>query len=90
MAQLDNKPITMGEASIHYAVFEMELGAGPSDSFVAGAKWQKEQSKELINLMRQLLAAYDFRYPDAKQLLAGYTNPKAFEKMNNLIEQLQD
>lgn len=48
MTQLDNKPITRGEASIHYAVFEMEEGAGPSDAFVAGAKWQKEQCAELV------------------------------------------
>ncbi len=61
-----------------------------SESFKAGAEWQKEQYKEVINLMRQLLAAYTFRLPDTKQLLAGYTNDEAFEKINNLLERLQD
>jgi len=59
-------------------------------AFQAGAEWQKEQYKELINLMRQLIAAYDFRYSNIKPLLVGYTNEQAFEKMNKLIERLQD
>jgi hypothetical protein len=60
------------------------------EAFKAGAEWQKEQSKELINLMKQLIAAYDIRYPNAKQLLVGYTNEQAIDKMNTLLERLQD
>lgn len=56
--------------------------------FKAGAEWQKEQYKDLITLMRQLLGAYDLRYPEAQQLLVGYTNEEAFNKLNNLIEKL--
>lgn len=64
-------------------------GTTAENSFKAGAEWQKEQYKELINLARQLLGAYDIRYPDAKQLLVGYTNEAAFLKFNQLLEQLQ-
>ena len=58
-------------------------------SFKAGAKWQKEQDKELILLMRQLLRAYDLRYPDANNLLVGYTNAEAFDKIKKQLELLQ-
>lgn len=62
---------------------------GYHKGFKEGGEWQKEQYKELINLARQLLGAYDIRYPDAKQLLVGYTNEAAFLKFNQLLEQLQ-
>lgn len=89
--------LTLEEAALIYAKM-LYPGASESNAnytraksdFIAGAKWQKEQSKELINLMRQLLSAYNFRLPDTKQLLVGYTNEQVFEKMNNLIERLQD
>lgn len=58
-------------------------------AFIAGAEWQKEQYKEILNLYQQLLKAYTFRYSDAKQLLGGYTNEQAFDKLNRLIEQLE-
>lgn len=61
-----------------------------SDAFKAGSKWQYEQSKELINIMQRLLSAYDFRYPNECQLLVGYTNTEAFEKINTLIRQYHD
>lgn len=43
MTQTINSPITRGEASLHYAVFKMNPMATHADSFVEGAKWQKEQ-----------------------------------------------
>lgn len=60
------------------------------EGFKAGAEWQKEQYKELLHLYRQALGAYDIRYPDAKQLLAGYTNRELFNKINAHIERIQD
>jgi hypothetical protein len=58
-------------------------------AFKAGAEWQKEQYKDLIFLMRQLLVAYEIRHPDDSQLLVGYTNTEAFEKISNELERLQ-
>lgn len=58
--------------------------------FKEGTEWKNEQYKDLIHLMRQLLSAYDIRYPHAKQLLVGYTNEQAFDKLNKMLELLQD
>lgn len=88
--------LTLEQAAAHYAKM-LYPGASESNAnytgaksyFISGAEWQKEQHKEIINLARQLLGAYNIRYPDAGQLLAGYTNEQAFEKFNQLLEQLQ-
>lgn len=96
--------LTLVEAAIHYHndeygnprwrtsidLTEVQHANNIQTAFKAGAEWQKEQYKELINLARQLLGAYDIRYPNAKQLLAGYTNEAAFLKFNQLLEQLHD
>ncbi len=68
---------------------------GPIDkvrniSFQKGAEWQKEQYKAIIHLLRQTVSAYDFRYPNERPLLVGYTNEQLFEKINKQLEQLQD
>jgi hypothetical protein len=55
-----------------------------------GAEWQKEQYKELLRIMEPLLTAYIFRYPDTDQLLAGYTNSEAINKIKMLHERIQD
>lgn len=88
--------LTLEQAAIHYAKMLYPSASESNvnyirakENFEAGAAWQKEQYKELINLARQLLGAYDIRYPDAKPLLAGYTNQQAFDKFNQLLDQLQ-
>lgn len=62
---------------------------GYKTGFKDGTEWKKEQYKEPITIMRQLLAAYDIRYPDAKQLLVGYSDKEAFEKLDMLLSNPQ-
>lgn len=59
-------------------------------AFKDGIKWQKEQYKELLHLSAQIIDAYHIRYPDADQLLVGYTHEQLFKKLLNLRERLQD
>jgi hypothetical protein len=80
--------LTLEQSATNYAPLNAQKKE--RNAFKAGAKWQYEQSKELINIMQQLLSAYDFRYPNEHQLLVGYTNTQAFEKINTLIQNLHD
>lgn len=86
--------LTLGQAAEKYAPNLGGLLAARSSQrqldFKAGAEWQKEQYNGLITLMRQLLSAYTLRLPDTKQLLAGYTNEQAFDKLNKMLELIQD
>lgn len=77
-------------ACVNHVAFNRTAQEIDNIAFQAGAEWQKEQHKEIITLMRQLISAYTFRLPDTKQLLVGYTNEQAFDKLNNMLELLHD
>lgn len=80
------QPTPQEIAAAEYAPYYYE-GDTPQamkrEAFKAGAQWQKEQDKEILNLANQLLAAFNFRYPKEGQLLVGWQNKKAFEKIQN-------
>jgi len=84
--------LTLDQAATEYSLdcFVNTPEISVKNAFKAGAEWEKEQTKELINLMRQLIVAYSYRHTDTKQLLVGYTNEQAIDKMNTLLERLQD
>lgn len=84
----DIKGNTMDIAALQYARdIESSVPYTVKSHFCAGAEWQKERDKELIGLMRQLLVAYDIRYPDAQQLLVGHTNCEIFQKIDAFIDE---
>lgn len=84
--------LTLEQAATEYSLncFVNNPEISVKNVFIAGAEWQKEQHKEIITLVRQLISAYTFRLPDTKQLLVGYTNEQAFDKLNNMLELLHD
>lgn len=51
------------------------------EGFKEGAQWQKEQDKEIRNLARNLLIAYDTRHPNEPQLLLSISNIDALNKI---------
>jgi hypothetical protein len=52
-----------------------------TEAFKAGAEWQKEQDKQLLNKAYQLIEAFEVRYPNTNQLLLGHTNAAILEEL---------
>jgi hypothetical protein len=44
----NTEPITLQDAAVHYSLFIKQPFEQPSETFKAGAQWQKEQDKELF------------------------------------------
>jgi len=89
----NTKPVTLEDVAM-IATNELPESKGESyddtcfaegyyKGFIAGAQWQKEQDKEVLLLAYQLLHAFRFRYPNEGQLLAGWENNKAFDKIHS-------
>jgi len=86
----NTKPVTLEEITFNPEVPEW-YEHGEPDAYItgyregakAGAQWQKEQDKEVLHLAYQLLHAFRFRHPNEGQLLAGWENNKAFDKIHS-------
>jgi hypothetical protein len=95
-----SKPITLEQAAIDYHnteygipkdwtpiehLTERQHANNIRIAFKVGAQWQKEQNKELMRMARNMILAYDHRYPTESDLLAGITNQEAIDKLNNFF-----